>query len=596
MTKVRNVFLLITTGKYTKWMQRWLWSTNHKDIGMLYIFFGLFSCLIGFGFSLVIQYERSNPGEVIGSTHFYNVVVTTHALTMIFFFLMPTLIGGYGNYMVPLMVGCPDMAFPRMNNLSFWMLPGALLLLQSSVFVEMGSGTGWTLYPPLSSTLSHSGPSVDMVILSLHSAGIGSMLGSINFICTTTMCRVKTFSRIYSMPLFPWCMLVTSWLLLLSLPVLAGGLTMLFTDRNSNTTFFDPSGGGDSILYQHVFWFFGHPEVYVLILPSFGMVSEATRHVTLKSTIYCFPGMICAIVCIGIIGFMVWAHHMYVVGMDVNSRGYFTAATCIIAVPTGMKIFSWLATFQGGKYHINSIVMWIFAFLFMFTAGGLTGLVLAQGAIDIMLHDTMYVVGHFHYVLSMGAIFGGLVGWYYWFGRMHAIRYGEVQSRLHCGLFFTGANGTFMPHHFLGVQGMPRRVPCYPIAYQFWQQCSCKFSAISTGSFAMFFYTIWHALWYKRPHYGTFKYEWITLERAWSTKQLIQTLTMSIVLMGKFIIIVPNYFLCSGIRRNQTMEWAQSIPVKHHTHINPAFCKKTKVKTIKRESKVENGSKGELRI
>lgn len=548
---------------------RWTWSTNHKDIGVLYIFFGLFSCIIGVGFSMIIQWERSQPGKVIGNEHFYNVVVTTHGLTMIFFFLMPSLIGGYGNWHVPILVGAPDMAFPRMNNLSFWLLPWALLILQSSVFCELGAGTGWVMYPPLSASQSHSGPAVDMVILSLHSAGVASLLGAINFICTITLCRNSSQMSIWGAPLFPWCLLITSYLLLLSLPVLAGGLTMLLSDRNCNTTFFDASGGGDSILYQHVFWFFGHPEVYVLVLPAFGMVSEAVRHMAQKNAIYCPPGMIISIVGIGIIGFAVWAHHMYIVGMDVNSRAYFTIATCIIAVPTGVKIFSWLATLQNGRYEFNATVTFIFAFLFMFTTGGLTGLVLANGAIDIVMHDTMYVTGHFHYVLSMGAIFGGLSGWYYWYGRMHSIRISNGLGRAHCGLFFIGANGTFMPHHFLGMSGMPRRVPVYPACFKGWQSISCKFSLVSLGSFMLFFFTMYHSVWYKRPFFGHFKHRWNSLLTEWLTLEIYSIGLLS-PLFTRWFTIIPHWtFCCVCTGKFHTFEHVLSVPIKHHTHVHP---------------------------
>ena len=496
-----------TRGFFT----RWFMSTNHKDIGILYLFTAGVVGLISVAFTVFMRIELQFPGvqhmcmegarfftdatrECTPNGHLWNVMITYHGILMMFFVVIPALFGGFGNYFMPLQIGAPDMAFPRLNNLSYWLYVCGVALglcsLLAPVGEGFGSGVGWVLYPPLSTI--EEGYSMDLAIFAVHVSGASSILGAINIITTFLNMRAPGMT-LFKVPLFAWSVFITAWLILLSLPVLAGAITMLLMDRNFGTNFFNPAGGGDPILYQHILWFFGHPEVYIIILPGFGIISAVIATFARKP-IFGYLPMVLAMAAIGVLGFVVWAHHMYTVGLSLTQQSYFMLATMTIAVPTGIKVFSWIATMWGGSIEFKTPMLWAFGFLFLFTVGGVTGVVLSQAPLDRVYHDTYYVVAHFHYVMSLGAVFAIFAGVYYWIGKMSGRQYPEWAGKLHFWMMFIGSNLIFFPQHFLGRQGMPRRYIDYPVEFAYWNNISSIGAYISFASFLFFIGIVFYTL------------------------------------------------------------------------------------------------------
>jgi cytochrome c oxidase subunit 1 len=453
-------------------IMRYVTTTNHKDIGTMYLWFSFAMFLLGGAMAMVIRAELFQPGLQIVNPEFFNSMTTYHGLIMVFGAIMPAFVG-FANWLIPMQIGAPDMAFPRMNNWSFWLLPPAALLLVIAQLVPGGgAGVGWTLYPPLT---IQQGMSMDLTIFAVHILGMSSIMGSINIITTILNMRAPGMT-LMKMPLFVWTWLITAYLLIAVMPVLAGAVTMLLTDRHFDTHFFNPAGGGDPVLFQHIFWFFGHPEVYIIAIPAFGVISQIIPAFSRKP-LFGYTSMVYATASIAILSFLVWAHHMYTVGMPVQAQLYFMFATMLIAVPTGVKVFNWVATMWKGSLTFETPMLFALGFLFLFTLGGFTGLVLSITPVDVQLHDTYYVVAHFHYVMVAGALFSAFGGIYFWLPKWTGKMYNESLGKLHFWLTFIFFNVTFFVQHFLGLAGMPRRIPDYSLQFT-------DFNAISSiGAF-----------------------------------------------------------------------------------------------------------------
>jgi cytochrome c oxidase subunit I len=445
--------------------RRWLYATNHKDIGTLYLWFSLTMLMAGGLLAMLIRVELFQPGLQYFYPEFYNQMVTLHGLVMIFGAIMPAFVG-FANWMIPLQIGASDMAFARMNNFSFWLLPPAALLLMGSFFSAGGAtAAGWTMYPPLSTQM---GVGMDMAIFAIHLMGISSIMGAINIITTILNLRAKGMT-LMRMPMFCWTWLITAYLLIAVMPVLAAAITMILTDRHFGTTFFNAAGGGDPVMYQHIFWFFGHPEVYILILPAFGMISEIIPAFSRKQ-LFGYASMVYAAGAIAIISFIVWAHHMFATGMPITGQLFFMYSTMLVAVPTGVKVFNWIATMWRGAMTFEAPMLFSVGFLWVFTIGGFSGLILAVAPIDIQVHDTYYVVAHFHYVLVAGSLFALFAAYYYWVPKWTGHMFNEWRADFHFWNSLIWVNVTFFPMHFLGLAGMPRRYADYSTQFTDYNQ------------------------------------------------------------------------------------------------------------------------------
>jgi cytochrome c oxidase subunit 1 len=447
-------------GHHYGGFMRWVTTTNHKDIGTLYLVFALTMFFVGGLLAMGIRLELLQPGLQFWAPEFFNELTTMHGLIMVFGAIMPAFVG-FANWQVPMMIGAPDMAFARMNNWSFWLLPVGATLLVGSFFVPGGAtAAGWTLYAPLSTQM---GPGMDLAIFALHIMGASSIMGSINIITTILNMRAPGMT-LMKMPLFVWTWLITAYLLIAVMPVLAGAVTMVLTDRHFGTHFFNAAGGGDPVMFQHIFWFFGHPEVYIMILPGFGIVSQVVPTFSRKP-LFGYSSMVYATASIAILSFIVWAHHMFTVGMPAVAQLFFMYATMLIAVPTGVKVFNWIATMWKGSMTFETPMLFACGFIFVFSMGGFTGLVLAITPVDIQLQDTYYVVAHFHYVLVAGSLFSLFAGVYYWMPKWTGHMYNETLGKWHFWLSMIFFNVTFFPMHFTGLAGLPRRVPDYNLQF-----------------------------------------------------------------------------------------------------------------------------------